>query len=200
MRNSNLETLDEESGPLLPSRVTTSNPTRSPPSLTSPANRGSTQKLVKFVVINCTVGRTGIREAKQRSTGIKSTNGEVRVGASEGFKHPHDQRRLPHALRVSEAVAVRRLLGERKKVLRGFRGLPEGQWRGGTSTARRPWTGEASGGGRYRRSSEFCDSSDLPSFTWQETETYVYVTQVYVCAPWARFYISTWAWANVRSV
>jgi hypothetical protein len=45
----------------------------------------------------------------QRSTGIESANVEVRVGASEGFKHLHDQRHLPHALRVPEAGAVSRL-------------------------------------------------------------------------------------------
>jgi len=71
MHNSNLETLDEERGPLLPSSVTTSNPTLSPPSLTSPANRDSTPKLVKFVVINCTVERTGVRQEEATQYGCR---------------------------------------------------------------------------------------------------------------------------------
>jgi hypothetical protein len=86
----------------------TLNPIISPPSLTSPANRDGTQKLVKFMVIT-QWNEPEFEKAMQRSTGIESANVEVRVGASEGFKHPHDQRRLPHALRVPEAGAVSRL-------------------------------------------------------------------------------------------
>jgi hypothetical protein len=178
MHNSNLETLDEERGPLLPSSVTTSNPTLSPPSLTSPANRDSTPKLVKFVVINCTVERTGVREGEATQYGCRIREWWGSGESLWGFRTPAwpaSSSPRPASTRSRSREAV---VGRKEEHSERFQGAyrrasdeEAPRRRGGHWPARQA----AAGGGS---SSDFCDSSDLLHSHGRRRKPIFYVTEV----------------------
>jgi len=109
------------------------------------------------------------------------------VRASEGFEHPHDQRRLPHALQVPEAGAVRRLLGERRSILRGFRGLTGGpvtrrHLDGAAAIDRRQ---AAAGGATVRVISVILQTFFIHMAG--DGNLYFTLPKFHACAPWALF-------------
>lgn len=91
----NLEILVEARRPRLPSKVTTSNPTLSAPSLTSPMQH-SNNKRFKHQHHQQQYYK---RERKGDHTSVEALHGQVRMGGPQGFKNPRDQGRLPYALR-----------------------------------------------------------------------------------------------------